>query len=260
VTNTAVSSAVANQRWADVATELTDSLSRSGKGAMLAPLQGYAGNATLPGYTFGNDTNVGLYLIGADNLGLSIGGTKRWDFAAAGTSLTGTFDVSGATSLASTLTVRGAAAFSDPVSITDALTVTSTATFSDPVTVGTATSSQHAATKGLVEAPPTLAAPTMAANWTTGAADAAVRYWKDHRGVVRVMGTATRAAGGADVFTLPAGFRPLSARYGNTPNVTTGAAWTWTINASTGWVSVSGGTAVAGEVYSFDGVSVLAEQ
>lgn len=68
---------------------------------------GADGSAAAPGLGFSGDTDNGLYRIGADNLGLTIGGTKRWDFAAAGSTLTGTLTVSGAVTLQSTLAVTG---------------------------------------------------------------------------------------------------------------------------------------------------------
>ena len=48
------------------------------------------GTAALPYYTYTSDPNSGFYRIGADNVGLSLGGTKRVDFAASGTVITGT--------------------------------------------------------------------------------------------------------------------------------------------------------------------------
>jgi hypothetical protein len=37
------------------------------------------GSAGTPGLRFNSDTNTGLYRIGADNVGFSLGGTLRWD-------------------------------------------------------------------------------------------------------------------------------------------------------------------------------------
>jgi hypothetical protein len=284
VTNTPISSSTVNTRFSDIATEITDSLSRSGKGAMLAPLQGYAGNAALPGYTFGTDTNNGFYLIGADNLGLSLGGTKRWDFGAAGSSLTGTFDVSGATSLASTLTTRGAAVFSSTVAVTGAttltgaltggaatfdsvtagtLTVAHAATFTDPVTVGTATDSQHAATKGYVDAGFVVStiAVTLNANWTASAADAAPRFWKDRHGVVHFMGGAVATGGttlAVDNGGIPAGYRPLASRNFWAVDDTATTTATKAMVDSDG--SVQLGAVTAGRKYYFDAIQYLAEQ
>jgi hypothetical protein len=105
------------------------------------------GSAAAPELTWGGDLDSGFYIIGEDNIGLSLGGTKRWDYAAAGSTLTGTLGVSGATTLSSTLAVggattfTGAAAFSSTVAVTGASTFTGAAAFSstlsvaDPVTL-----------------------------------------------------------------------------------------------------------------------------
>lgn len=59
------------------------------------------GTAARPSVGFKYDRNNGLYRIGADNIGLSIGGTKRWDFAAATSTLTGDLVVSGSVTVGS---------------------------------------------------------------------------------------------------------------------------------------------------------------
>jgi hypothetical protein len=98
-TGTPITSTWANTLTADLATELTDSLSRSGKGPMLAPLKCTDGNATLPTLTFNNETNTGWYRITTNDVGLSIGGTKRWQHTVAGQTETGWLQVLGTTTL-----------------------------------------------------------------------------------------------------------------------------------------------------------------
>jgi hypothetical protein len=61
---------------------MTDSVSRSGKGGMLAPLTLADGTAGVPGLSWSSDTNSGFYRIGADNVGLSLAGAKVVDYAA----------------------------------------------------------------------------------------------------------------------------------------------------------------------------------
>lgn len=90
VAGTTISSTTHNNTNSDLATELTDSLSRSGKGAMLAALQCYDGTVTAPGLTFATDTDSGLYRIGANNLGLALNGAKVVDYATTGIGVTGT--------------------------------------------------------------------------------------------------------------------------------------------------------------------------
>ena len=60
---------------------------------------GSDGTASLPFYSFTSDPNSGIYRIGSDNVGLSLGGTKRVDFATAGTAITGTLTTSGVLSV-----------------------------------------------------------------------------------------------------------------------------------------------------------------
>ena len=55
------------------------------------------GTASLPYYSFTSDPNSGFYRIGADNIGLTLGGTKRVDFAAATTAFTGEVTATGFT-------------------------------------------------------------------------------------------------------------------------------------------------------------------
>ena len=54
------------------------------------------GTAALPYYAYSSDPNTGFFRIGADNVGLSLGGTKRVDFAASGATVTGTLNATGA--------------------------------------------------------------------------------------------------------------------------------------------------------------------
>jgi hypothetical protein len=54
-----------------------------------------AGSAATPGLAFTGDVDSGWYRIGANNVGLSLGGTKRVDYATTGVSVTGTITSSG---------------------------------------------------------------------------------------------------------------------------------------------------------------------
>ena len=60
---------------------------------------GSDGSAAAPFYSWSGDVNSGFYRIGSDNVGLSLGGTKRVDFATAGTAITGTLTTSGIVSV-----------------------------------------------------------------------------------------------------------------------------------------------------------------
>lgn len=77
VTATVISSTWANTTLDDLKTEMTDSLSRSGKGGMLAALQLVDGTAGAPAATFATETSTGMYRVSANQLGFSIAGTQR---------------------------------------------------------------------------------------------------------------------------------------------------------------------------------------
>jgi hypothetical protein len=103
-TGTPITSTWANNLTADIATEITDSLSRSAKGPMLAPLKCTDGTVSLPSLTFNNETSTGFYRITTNDVGLSIGGTKRWEHTTLGQIETGWLQVAGTTTVGSTLT------------------------------------------------------------------------------------------------------------------------------------------------------------
>lgn len=84
VSGNTITSTWANNTLADIRAEITDSLCRSGKGAMLAALQGYDGSVSTPGYGFGSDTDTGLYRIGANNPAMAAGGAKVQEWASTG--------------------------------------------------------------------------------------------------------------------------------------------------------------------------------
>lgn len=112
----------ANTTLEDVADALTNSLSRTGAGGMLAPFRIADGNVSGPGLSYLNETNTGLYRAGSGSVWMSVLGVNTAQFStvgltvAAGKALTvlgnasvsGTLSVTGATTLASTLAVTGA--------------------------------------------------------------------------------------------------------------------------------------------------------
>jgi len=88
VTATTISSAWANNTLNDLATEMTDSLSRSGKGAMLASLQLFDGTVTSPGLNFGSAAGSGLYKIGTNDFGFSVNQVKSTEWKTTGFAVT----------------------------------------------------------------------------------------------------------------------------------------------------------------------------
>lgn len=82
VSGTTITSATHNTTMSDMATEMTDSLNRSGKGPMLAALELVDGTVAAPGLSFDNDTDCGLYRIGANNIAIATNGAKLHEFNA----------------------------------------------------------------------------------------------------------------------------------------------------------------------------------
>ena len=122
VPGTTIDAAWANDTMEDMANELTNSLSRTGAGGMLAPFRIADGTVTGPGLSYLNETNTGLYRSGAGSTWMSVLGVNTVQFSTVGltipfgkaltaqgnASVAGTLAVTGATTLASTLAVTGA--------------------------------------------------------------------------------------------------------------------------------------------------------
>ena len=83
----------------------------------LTILQVGNGTASIPSLSFTSDTDTGLYRVGANNVGLAIGGTKILDVASTGLAVTGTlsssgaFTATGALDVNSTSTISGTMTF-----------------------------------------------------------------------------------------------------------------------------------------------------
>lgn len=122
VPGTTIDAAWANDTMEDMANELTNSLSRTGAGGMLAPFRIADGTVTGPGLSYLNETNTGLYRLSAGSVWMSVLGVNTVQFSTVGmtipvgkaltaqgnASVGGTLSVVGATTLASTLAVTGA--------------------------------------------------------------------------------------------------------------------------------------------------------
>ena len=122
VPGTTIDAAWANDTMEDMANELTNSLSRTGAGGMLAPFRIADGLVTGPGLSYLNETNTGLYRSGAGSTWMAVLGVNTVQFSTVGltipfgkaltaqgtASVTGTLSVTGGTTLASSLAVGGA--------------------------------------------------------------------------------------------------------------------------------------------------------
>lgn len=115
VSGNTITTSWANNTMSDLASELTNSLDRGGRGAMTAPLQCTNGSALAPSVTFESDTNTGIYRCGADNLCIAVGGVKKVDIQ------------SGAVAVAADAGVDGAATLTGPVTALGGVTVTNSA-------------------------------------------------------------------------------------------------------------------------------------
>lgn len=82
VTGTTISSTWANTTLSDIGTALTDSLSRSGSGAMTAALQLASGVVGAPGLTWSAETTSGLYRAGSGDFRYSIAAVDKFKIEA----------------------------------------------------------------------------------------------------------------------------------------------------------------------------------
>jgi hypothetical protein len=110
VAGTTIDASWANDTMNDLANEITNSLSRTGAGGMLAPFRLFDGSVSAPGLAFLNETNSGWYRTGAGNVRLSVLGVNV--LQATSTSMLVpagiTFQALGNASVAGTLSVTGA--------------------------------------------------------------------------------------------------------------------------------------------------------
>jgi hypothetical protein len=84
ITGTTIESNWANNTMTDVGNEMTDSLSRSGKGGMTAPLKNVSGTATLPAVVASSFVNTGMYWASATDLRMAVNGVDRFRYRATG--------------------------------------------------------------------------------------------------------------------------------------------------------------------------------
>lgn len=117
VTGQTITSSWANTTLTDLGTELTNSLDRNGRGAMLAPLQLQSGTAGAPGLTFSAEASSGLYRAATGDIRMSVASADvaKWTSAGltvpatltAGVVSTGTLAASGPSGGADAITTTG---------------------------------------------------------------------------------------------------------------------------------------------------------
>jgi hypothetical protein len=122
-----------NQNWADLASEMTNSVAADGQTSMTGPLKSANGTEAAPSISFASDPDSGFYRKAANSIAVSLEGTDRVIFATATASFTGDVTVAGAASFTS---VRGAWVSSATATFTTGLISSATATFTTGLTTG----------------------------------------------------------------------------------------------------------------------------
>ena len=141
VPGTTIDAAWANTTLEDLANEVTNSLSRTGAGGMLAPFRVADGTVTAPGVAFLNETNTGFYRVGAGSVSFSILGvnTLQMNTTAVTVPSTRTLNAQGNAIVGGTFGVTGAATFASTLAVTGALTATGGVTGNVTAASGTST-------------------------------------------------------------------------------------------------------------------------
>jgi microcystin-dependent protein len=75
-----------NQNFTDIATGLSDVLTRDGQAGMTAQFKAASGTSSAPGISFTGDATSGLYLAGSHQVGMAINATAAFEFQAPGAS------------------------------------------------------------------------------------------------------------------------------------------------------------------------------
>ena len=143
VSGTVISSTWANTTLSDLRSEMTDSLSRSGKGGMLAPLLCVAGAVSAPAWSFTSDPTSGVYRAGAGDLRMAVAGADKEKWTSSGVTITGDVNASGNANITGNAVVTGSvsgasASFSGGASA-GTLGVSGTSTLAGVNQVGTST-------------------------------------------------------------------------------------------------------------------------
>lgn len=111
VSGTIIEASWANSTLSDIASALTDSLSRSGQGGMSAALRIIDGTVSVPGVAFSNETGSGAYRAAAGDWYLTVLGSGIARIRSTGIDVTGALGVSGNATVGGTLGVTGASTF-----------------------------------------------------------------------------------------------------------------------------------------------------
>lgn len=83
VSGTTIEASWANTTLSDIGTEITNSLSRTGAGGMLAPFRLADGSVSAPGIAFTNETSTGIYRPGSIQMSFAVGGIQTFSMTSA---------------------------------------------------------------------------------------------------------------------------------------------------------------------------------
>jgi hypothetical protein len=255
-----ISSSDVNAEFSGIAQGLTDSLDRSGRGGMVAPLRVPDGSLPAPTLSFTNETGTGLRRAGAGDLRIGVLGADTLKVTASGADVVRgdlTLPAASAQSILKTggVLVVGTTDDQEVQFKRNGVIGMALSNGAEPyfnnhklTAVADPTSPGDAATKGYVDG----SAPT--AMTLVGGFTGSPTYWKDVFGIVHLFGTITQGgAGGLVKFaSLPAGYMPTAER--RFPVVTlTGVITYVRIQPTTGDMSVN--TLGGGEVDCLDGIT-----
>lgn len=95
VSGTTIEATWANNTLNDIATAMTDSLSRSGQGGMTAALRVADGSQSAPGVAFANETGTGIYRAGTADARLAVTGSLVQKWTTSGAAITGALSATG---------------------------------------------------------------------------------------------------------------------------------------------------------------------
>ena len=83
VAGNTITAAGHNQNWADIETEMTNSVAADGQTTITGPIKFSVGSAALPSLTFTGDTDTGIYHSAANEVSIAVEGAKVATFGTA---------------------------------------------------------------------------------------------------------------------------------------------------------------------------------
>lgn len=170
VAGTLIEDTWSNTTMNDLAAAMEDSLSRSGKGTMLASLRSFAGVIGTPGYSWSLEPTSGLYRAGAGDIRYSISAVDKYKILADSMTFYLALNGKTGTDIASAATINLTTATGNFVHITGVVAITAVTLGSgmwrSVIFDGVLTLTHHATNNNLPGA----------ANITTAAGDRAVYY------------------------------------------------------------------------------------